>query len=254
MVLEEIKKLNEKCRLCLLEKKLHKSLIIPEFFFKPIYDGLHRLNIMSSVPKEKNRFEQKGFREKLLCYDCEKVLSPFEDYARRFLYGGVELRMTKENNPIRIMDIDYHRLKLFQLSLLWRASVSRLRFFAKISLPSEHEERLRQMIIKKDSGQVWDYGCMMIMLQEKNHPMDEMIGQPEPLRIDGHRCYRFVLGGCFWIFVVSKHSRNFLYSELFLDKEGNLIMPVLSAKNTGLMRQYAKVLKETGKLERLTRG
>lgn len=248
----EIEKLNKKCRLCLMEKKLQKSHIIPEFFFRPLYDGLHRLNIMSSVPKEENRFEQKGFREKLLCYDCEQLLSPFEDYARRFLYGGVELRRTKDKNPIRIMDIDYHSLKLFQLSLLWRASASRLRLFAKLSLPSQHEERLRKMIINKDAGEVWDYGCMMIMLTEKNQPMDEMIGQPEPLMLDGHRCYRFMLGGCFWIFVVSKHARNFLHRELFLDKDGNLSIPVVSAKDTELMRQYAKVLRETGKLNAST--
>lgn len=249
-VKKEIEKVNERCALCLMVKKLEKSHIIPEFFFKPVYDGLHRLNIISSKAEEKNRFEQKGLRERLLCYDCEQALSPFEDYARRFFYGGVELEMTKDKNPVSIKDIDYCKLKLFQLSLLWRASASRLRFFAKVHLPTKQEERLRKMIINRDPGETWDYGCVIIMLTEGNQPFDGMIAQPEPLRIDGHRCYRFVLGGCFWIFVVSNHARNFLHRELFLDKSGILMIPVISAKDTELMRQYAKVLMETGKLER----
>ena len=238
----------KKCRLCLEEKKLRNSHIIPEFFFKLVYDGLHRLNIMSSRCEEKNQFEQKGLREKLLCDDCEKLLSPFEDYARRFFYGGIELQMTKDKNPINIKAVDYHKLKLFQLSLLWRSSVCSHRFFTKVKLPSKHEERIRKMIITKNPGESWDYGCMMISLIDANQPMDGMIGQPDSLRIDGHRCYRFLLGGCLWIFVVSKHARNFLHKELFIDKEGKLIIPVLSAKDTKLIRQYAKLLKEKGKL------
>jgi len=248
----EMEKFDKKCRLCLQEKKLQKSHIIPEFFFKPVYYGRHRLNIMSSIAEEKNRIEQKGLRERLLCHDCEQVLSPFEDYARRFFYGGVELQMTKDRNPISIKDVNYHKLKLFQLSLLWRASVSRLRFFAKVSLPSQQEERLRKMIINRDPGEAWDYGCMMTMLTEKNQPMDGMIGQPEPLRVDGHRCYRFVLGGYFWLFVVSKHARNFMHRELFLDKVGNLTIHVLPAKDTEFMTQLAKILRETGKLNAST--
>lgn len=249
---KEIEKVEEKCRLCSMEKNLEKSHIIPEFFFKPVYDGLHRLNVISTIAEEINRFEQKGLRERLLCHDCEQVLSPFEDYARRFFYGGVELQMTKDRNPISIKDVNYHKLKLFQLSLLWRASVSRLRFFAKVSLPSQQEERLRKMIINRDPGEAWDYGCMMIMLTEKKQPMDGMIGQPEPLRVDGHRCYRFVLGGCLWIFVASKHARNFLYRELFLNKDGKLTMLVHSAKDIEFMKQYAKILRETGKLSAST--
>lgn len=45
-----------KCRLCRKSNKLIKSHIIPEFFFKPAYDRLHRINVLSTVVNEKDSY------------------------------------------------------------------------------------------------------------------------------------------------------------------------------------------------------
>jgi hypothetical protein len=237
------------CRLCLQPKTLQNSHIIPEFFYKPLYDDLHRAEVFSTSPDEKNWYLQKGIREELLCYDCEQFLSPMEDYARRVFYGGVEIPTPTGNNPIILNNIDYERFKLFQLSLLWRSSVSKDRFFSDVSL-GPHEEKVRKMLITKNPGEPYDYGCILIgLLMEKNRPVDEMMTQPDSLRIDGHRCHRFLFGGCLWTFVVSKHSKNFKYKQFFLSKEGKLAIYLMDAKHADFITKFVRNLKGAGKLD-----
>ena len=134
------------CKLCLKQKKLQKSHIIPEFFYQPLYDNLHKFNVITTSSKEKNKPEQKGIRERLLCYDCEQLLSPNEDYVRRVIYGGTEIKISRDGNNVIIWNTDYIKFKLSQLSLLWRSSVSKLKYFSNISL-GPHEEKIRQMLI-----------------------------------------------------------------------------------------------------------
>ena len=231
-----------KCRLCLKDKKLINSHIIPECFYTPIYDDRHHLNLVSTFPL-KEKFKQKGLREKLLCEDCDNSLSPYEKYVREVFYGGVEIQVNEMKNLILLHNIDYNKFKLFQLSLLWRASISSLDFFSEINLSkSPHEEKLRKMIILKNPGEQHEYGCFIIMpIWEEKKVIDDFIAKPEYLnKIDDHRMYRFILGGCFWIFFVSSHTINIAYKNIFLNKNGILHIYKKSAIDIEYFREFAK--------------
>ncbi len=56
------------CALCLEERKLKNSHIIPEFVYKAlgVYDEKHRFGGFSTDPDDKVTTHQKGFREYLL--------------------------------------------------------------------------------------------------------------------------------------------------------------------------------------------
>jgi hypothetical protein len=127
-----------KCALCLLERDLRRSHIFPEFFYKPMYNEGRYFQI-STNPSQKIIPRQKGIWETLLCQKCEGRLSQLEDYARRVLYGGTEISITQHPGKIIIHDLDYTRFKLFQMSLLWRAGVSKRPEFKNVSL-GPHEE------------------------------------------------------------------------------------------------------------------
>ncbi len=214
-----------KCRLCLKDKKLLKSHIIPEFFYKPVYDDLHRLNLVSAETPNRIKYEQKGYREKLLCNDCEGLLSTFEDYVRRVFYGGVEVETKMLKNGILIRNIDYKKFKLFQLSLLWRASVSRQGFFSEVNLGTK-EETIRKMLNAQNPGEPHQFGCIMaILLWEENKPLDGIILPPLRLHIEGHICFRFIVGGYTWLFVVSRHSNDFMLKDYFLRPGKELTIP-----------------------------
>ncbi len=102
------------CKLCKKDKKLMNSHIIPEFIYKPLYDEKHRFHVISTYKQKDRPKEQKGIRERLLCLDCEQHISRYEDYARKVLFGGVEISVLNESGGIIVSGIDY-KLKFHRL-------------------------------------------------------------------------------------------------------------------------------------------
>lgn len=74
----------EECYNCHQLKELQNSHIIPEFFYKYVYTQDHKFILLSEQKEEKLIPEQKGFREKLLCHECEELLSKKETVASFF--------------------------------------------------------------------------------------------------------------------------------------------------------------------------
>jgi len=231
-----------KCALCLIENELCDSHIIPEFFYKPLYDEKHRMNIIPLSSEQRKKYEQKGIREKLLCQRCEGQISKYESYARKVFFGGTEL-IYYQGNPITILNINYTYFKLFQLSLLWRASVSQHIFFNQVSL-GPHENRIREMIYYEKPGVHMEYPCaiMGIFRTEQKELLDDLVMPPDLVRHDGHRIYRFVLGGCFWFFFVSSHTFSIPLNEFILNQEGIIRIPLRNFAGTdycmGLVHDY----------------
>jgi len=122
------------CALCLEDKKLCKSHIYPEFLYERIYDDDHTYRIVSTSENERVRRRPKGIYEKLLCRDCETLLSTWETHASQVLFGGVELEIVDKNGQCVASGIDYTRFKLFQISLLWRTAVATRQEIPDLSL------------------------------------------------------------------------------------------------------------------------
>lgn len=231
-----------KCALCQNEKELKKSHIIPEFFYKSLYEKVgnsYRFNVVPLDSDQKLRYKQKGLTEPLLCEDCEGQLSQYENHVRQIFYGGTGIYITN-GNPIKIEGIDYQKFKLFQLSILWRASVSNLDFFENVSL-GPHEEKIRKMIFNETPGSNLKYPCLFfMMLMEQNDVLDSFIYPPQMLRIDGHRVFRFIFGGGFWIFFVSSHTNMIRHTQFFLKESGEIQIPLRRAEETRFFRELAQ--------------
>jgi len=80
------------CKLCLHEKELRHSHILPEFMYQNLYDQapkrFYTLTVnLDKAEESKKKIEQKGIREYLLCGDCEVQLSKFENYAAETIYA-----------------------------------------------------------------------------------------------------------------------------------------------------------------------
>ena len=133
------------CRLCEEDKPLQNSHVVPEFFYKPSYDEKHRIYARISGKLAHMPPLQKGLREPLLCWDCEQKLSPYEKYNREILYGGVEITGSRKPNKIEFIGLNYKRVRVFYLSLLWRMSIAGHRFWKDVDL-GRHEEKVREMV------------------------------------------------------------------------------------------------------------
>lgn len=196
------------CALCLQKRELRLSHIIPEFFYKALalYDEKHRFYAYSTVPEEPVAGpHQKGFREHLLCDECEGRRNPWETYARTVIFGGVPLDCATDPQGNALAEgVDYAKFKLFSMSLLWRAGVSSLEGFNEVNL-GVHEERLRKRILDAHPGRHWEYGFSILFPPdaEAEEILSRTMFQPERLRFKSHRFYRISLGMTFWLFPVS---------------------------------------------------
>jgi len=235
------------CALCRKDKELVRSHIIPEFIYEPLYDEKHRFHVLSTHPIRPRPFAQKGIREKLLCRTCEQHLSKYETYARKVLFGGVEITGNETTDGIVLEGINYDNFKLFQLSILWRASTSKDRMFCNVDL-GPHEETIRNMIKSGNPGAPYEYACIMVGIRSKGDAADGLIYQPVKMRMFGHRIYRFIFGGLVWIYFVSSHSLPEFIKNAVLNEDETVYIPIAKLENLACLRNF---LSDLNKMRRL---
>lgn len=213
-----------------------------------MYDEKHRFFQLSLDENEQNKYLQKGLREYLLCEDCEQHLNEFEKYANRIMFYEPPKKV-RQNSRIAIIEgIDYDKMKLFQLSILWRASISKLEPFKEVNL-GPHQEILREMILNNNPGSYTDYGCLQTaVFMEENKLAKGLLMGVDLIKIDGYRVYRFVFGGIIWLFYVSSHNEKFKHKDKFLLEDGTLTISKHPFDDIKFLMDFGRNLSKQGKL------
>lgn len=148
---------------------------------------------------------QSGWWERMLCEECEQIFSPWESYASKFLNGKAATTADTEGSILWVRGLDYEAFKLFQMSVLWRASVSRHRVFSRVDL-GKREERLRLMLLARDAGDPLEFGCWMSGLILDDQVANDTVIEPTASRLGHMRVYVFVFGGVQWLYGVSREA------------------------------------------------
>lgn len=240
----------ELCKLCNNYSRLVESHIIPEFCYKPLYDELHRFPGCSDAQDGKIDIYQKGLKEKMLCNHCENTLSKYESYVRDVLYGNNGIINKKDNNK----EVDYKKFKLFALSILWRASVAQEKSFQKVKLGGYHEEKLRELFFSGTPGKYYEYGFFLSFnIGDDEKVIDDLMNNPDWKRIrDGHRLYRFLFVGIWWMFFVSNHSKSLPEEFFSLKEDGKLTIYEKKLSENPHYITYSQILmQQKPKLEKL---
>ena len=150
------------CKLCLTQSELEHSHILSELLYRASYDEKHVFLGVSIDPKERTKRHQKGLREYLLCGACEDRLCRHETYVARLL-SQIEARQPSGEEPM-FFEYSYPHLKLFGLSLLWRAHVSTLSMAKGVDLGTDAAETIRQMLLTDCPGGVGTFPFSMTKL------------------------------------------------------------------------------------------
>ena len=236
-----------KCKLCGQDRPLKKSHIIPEFMYSKLYDDKHRFHEIHVDSMTKNRLPQKGVRERLLCDECEQHFSKYERYASLVLNGGYELIVKKIDGILHFEGVKYDQFKLFALSILWRASVSTLKFFEEVNLGS-HEEKIREMLLSGDSGKESDYPFLLSPILHENEIQEALIVKPTASAVDQNEAYRFVFGGMAWVFVINDKPVPNIVVQASISKTGVLKMMPWQMTKMGFLVGMAEDAVRNGKL------
>lgn len=217
----------EKCRLCLRSKeKLQLSHVIPNAFWRQTKSSKtggkngHYIEVL----RQGNTYAQKSHDEYLLCYECEQSFSVnFENYVITLLLRkpeNVHVHLVHEEHNDVLVGVDINKLRLFQLSILWRASISSLHFYSKIKLNEIEEETLRSVLFNLDTSSLRYFSCCMsfIFINKTNksaRSAKTFIVSPVAEYLNSRTKFIFCFGGVEWIFhypLYSQHLANEIYT------------------------------------------
>lgn len=143
-----------RCLLTGIEGKGVKAHIIPRSFYD--LDYLQPLEIITNSETGYNGKSFVGIYDKnIVTAEGERIFSPWDLYAHQLLISGCDSfeKIVLDGKVIALRTPSYHysNLKLFFISVLWRASVSTHPFFQHIRIDT-FEPILRNALLNADSG------------------------------------------------------------------------------------------------------
>ncbi len=224
-----------KCKLCRESTDFGKSHVIPESFL------LHRkiqgetsilaTNKSDVYPQRRPIGE---YDSEILCKKCETVFNSWDSYGKELLINKQnDFKITEENGAIisyHTESFDYAKLKMFFISILWRASISKRDFYTKVNL-GPHEDVLRNMIINSDPGTMDDYDVQLFRFSGVDHPIPILM--PVEIRSSyGLRYYRVYLGDHFFDIKVDKQKTPKKHNLGIIGKSEDLFVPTIKYKES----------------------
>ncbi len=144
-----------RCRLCGKHAKFVESHIIPEAFFRDMSpDGTAM--IFSAEPGVMPKRAPTGIYDTdMLCASCDNGLGKLDqygiEYSRRPLDEMPVVHRKDQYRVHRSADVDCGRLKLFLLSVLWRAHWSRQPFYSAVDI-GPAELGIKRLLLRNDPG------------------------------------------------------------------------------------------------------
>jgi hypothetical protein len=198
---------------------------------------------MSNDPQLENKIVQKGIWEYLLCSDCDNIkIGKYDKYAFEFCKKAWDLEIPIGKNIV-ISEVNYKALRLFQLSLLWRAMISQKKEFDSVKFHPKHEKRIKEIIYNETLGEYYEYGCLMYLLVDKNKILNYVMVTPHKFNYKGFSGVAFTFGGFVWTMLVNSHMEQFPLKKYLLKPESSLTVrktEYYSLKSTlSLIDQFA---------------
>jgi hypothetical protein len=227
------------CALCQSNDPLRNSHIIPEFFYKQLYDNIHRFHVVSGDPSKSDFPKQKGVREKLLCEKCEQKISRWEKYAKESFGDGVGLNIVRKGNIFKLSNLDYRVFRLFLLSLLWRMGVSKLEFFEDTCLGDKHQEILRKALLNEDPLEPLEYPCLISAVQLNGQFHKAWISQSMHNKSGNYHCHCIVINGILFCFFVASHAMPTILKEACISRKNEISVYFGEVKEIPFLAEFA---------------
>jgi hypothetical protein len=145
------------CKFCNEERPLINAHIVPEAFFRDMKssDEAMLYLLSSNAEKRPKRTPIGPYDPGILCRSCEEQFQEWDDYGAKLLIADRDTAFRKisvaEFDVFVADEFDYTKLKLFLISVVWRAAVATHPTFNKVSL-GPRVNRAKQLIEARDAG------------------------------------------------------------------------------------------------------
>lgn len=201
--------------------------------YKGLFGDKHKLAFVSLDNIQKHKFISTGIYERdVLCQKCDnEILGKLESYASRAFYrkyfaNDDLLKSFNERDQVNLFksitieSIEYTRFKLFLLSILWRAHISKHPFFKDIDL-GKYADKIRMMILTNEPGGEEELQTMIAIAKSDKIPLQSVI-MPRYLRFDGNSSYIFFINNIFYHFNLSQHNKLSIFDKGYIAKDNTM--------------------------------
>lgn len=182
-----------KCQLCDEKKRLVESHIIPDNMNQVIRSVLGDdanspiLTIDKHTGKTK-RYPKGPYDKGILCRTCDGSFSPWEEHAVQVLFtkhAYTSLLFDSRNRPYcyTLQGVDYEKLKLCILSIVWRASISSNPFFGNVDLDTATNDAIKARLLAKNPGSAPEFTVRIAQYHNIDIPLTAF--EPREQIIDG---------------------------------------------------------------------
>ena len=222
------------CNLCKRKTTLmKKSHIIPDFMYQEIYDEKHFLFRGTAKNLENAKTVPTGeYDSNILCEKCDnEIIGSFEGYASGVLFGGLpeDKKPITQNGMINdipvifIDNVEYNKFKLFLLSMLWRASISKRQFFKNVNLGKDEEE-IRKLLISGNAGDDSNYPIVISSILGLRDIPTDMVGEPHYFEGEKMNGYAFLISGFFIAYFLSDKDIDQFYLDVSIKSDNKMIL------------------------------
>lgn len=235
------------CTFCGQVKKLIQAHVIPEAFFRRLREG-KRAPLLLRQHDYPKRAPIGVYDAEMLCADCEAQFGAWDDYAQGLLSDdlpeGTALR--DEHGEVIgwvVRQYRYDLLKLFFISLVWRASVSRQPFYRRIDL-GPFEPRAKALIAARDPGPPEAFGVVLARFREDDLAVAML--DPHKQTLDANYV-QFYLGGYVAYIKTDSRPASAQWKPFTMKPEGPLYLlarEMSRSKELGVMRKVFALSKQ----------
>lgn len=184
------------CQFCLEVKPIIRAHIIPVGLYPKNPNGdRFQYSLSGEGARPKTKVPHGGYDDRLVCEDCERQFSAWDDYASDF-FGDEKVpfqSLTSSGTPYRLYPLfDYAKLKLFFISMLWRAHATTLPDFVKLNIGPKYEAMAKAMIKAGDPGTPDQFAVFLLRFTGTHRLLGT---SPTPRRESGVLMYETLLFG-----------------------------------------------------------
>jgi len=255
------------CKLTGIHGRYVKSHIIPEALTETVWKG-QPLTQKGQGGRHIKRWTS-WYDSRLVTAEGEAILAKYDDWAIDFFrqkkliwssWGPMGQLESADHTwlpdpqlGIRKLDgVDCARLRLFFLSLLWRAATTSLFEFSLVSIPANELAQLREMVLHGRVEPYHFYPVTLIQLSTRGFPHNHSAGrqikrEPIPDRIEGELVnswreidlYRFYFDGLIAHMHINDDAEHVArMGSIFAGQGNELLVTTVRSGNSSQMKWF----------------
>jgi hypothetical protein len=230
------------CRFCELNPTAVDAHIMPRSFLRDRSDpGRH--NYLLSTKQDFARRSPTGvYDSDLVCRSCEGKFGVYDDYGHEFfkLDSAVQLVSSEMGCMVWQCPVDYQKLKLFILCIMWRASASGRPECSGVRL-GRFENQIREMIASGEAGPPSLFPILIHRYEQGAEMAPLSMPRRARLQHSGVNYYKMEMAGCaVWVAIDERRIPTVL-NEMILAPDRAFLFPI-DYKSTYDWVKMAKIL------------